>query len=217
MDPDFWRSRWQEGQIGFHQADVNPGLVEYWPALGVEPSDRVLVPLCGKSLDMWWLRKRGHRVLGVELSAIAVRDFFAAAELSPTVTRTDRFEVSEAEGVRILQGDFFDLRAEDLKDVRGVYDRAALIALPPNLRLAYARSLAEKLPRSVRILLICLESSKSGIGGPPFSVEEKEVRELYEPGFKVELVQRTPFEDPPPHLQARGHEKIANATYTVVR
>jgi thiopurine S-methyltransferase len=217
MDPDFWRARWHDGQIGFHQADVNPRLVEHWAALGVRPSDPVLVPLCGKSLDMWWLHERGHPVIGVELSAIAVRDFFATAGKSPTVTRTDRFEVSEAGGVRILQGDFFDLRAEDLKDVRGVYDRAALIALPPNLRLAYARSLAEKLPRNVQILLVCLESNKFGVGGPPFAVDEKEVREIYEPSFEVELLRRTALEDAPPHLQSRGYEKVADAVYTLVR
>jgi thiopurine S-methyltransferase len=217
MDPDFWRTRWQEGQIGFHQADVNPRLLDHWVALGVGTSDPVLVPLCGKSLDMWWLHERGHPVIGVELSAIAVRDFFAAAGLSAKVTRTDRFEVSEAGGVKILQGDFFDLRPQDLESVRGVYDRAALIALPPNLRLAYARSLAKKLPRHVRILLVCLESNKSGLGGPPFSVDETEVREIYEPAFEVTLVRRTPFEDAPPHLLSRGHEKIADAIYTLVR
>jgi thiopurine S-methyltransferase len=176
-----------------------------------------MVPLCGKSLDMWWLRERGHPVVGIEISAIAVRDFFAAAGLTPNVTRTDRFEVSEGGGVRILQGDFFDLRPQDLEDVGGVYDRAALIALPPNLRLAYARSLAEKLPKRVRILLVCLESNKFGVGGPPFSVDEKEVREIYEPAFRVELVRRTPFEDAPPHLLSRGHDKIADAVYTLVR
>jgi thiopurine S-methyltransferase len=217
MNPDFWRQRWQDGQIGFHQADVNPQLVEHWPALGFLPSDPVLVPLCGKSLDMWWLRERGHPVVGVELSAIAVRDLFAAAGIVPAVSRTNGFEVSEASGIRILQGDFFDLRAEDLRDVRGVYDRAALIALPPNLRLAYARSLAEKLPRKVRMLLICLESDKPGIGGPPFSVEEKEVRELYEPAFTVEVIRRTAFEEAPPHLRSRGHDKIADAVYALTR
>lgn len=217
MDPDFWKGRWEQGQIGFHQAEVNRHLVEHWPALGLRPDEAVLVPLCGKSLDMWWLRDGGHPVLGVELSALAIRDFFATAGVTPATSRTGRFEVSEAKGVRILQGDFFDLRAEDLRDVRAVYDRAALIALPPNLRLAYGRSLSAKLPKNVRMLVICLESDKAGVGGPPFSVEEKEVRELYEPAFRVEVMHRGPFEEAPPHLRSRGHEKIADVVYAVTR
>jgi thiopurine S-methyltransferase len=217
VDPDFWKQRWQEGQIGFHQVEVNPRLVEYWPTLGLPSGGTVLVPLCGKSLDMWWLHERGHPVTGVELSPIAVRDFFAAAQVEPAMSRTDRFEISEAKGVRILQGDVFLLRAEDLRNVAAVYDRAALIALPPNVRLAYARALAEKLPQRVRMLLICLESDKAGLGGPPFSVDEKEVRDLYEPAFRVEVVHRSAFEEAPPHLRARGHDKIADVVYTIAR
>ena len=33
------------------------------------------MPLCGKSLDLLWLRDQGHLVIGVELSATAFEDF----------------------------------------------------------------------------------------------------------------------------------------------
>ena len=76
MDPAFWHSRWQEGRIGFHQDRPTPLLVEHWTSLGLAQGSRVFVPLCGKSLDMAWLASQGHRVLGVELSAMAVRAFY---------------------------------------------------------------------------------------------------------------------------------------------
>lgn len=217
MDPNFWTERWKHGDTGFHQADVNANLAERWDSLGLEASDRVLVPLCGKSLDMKWLRDRGHPVLGVELSPIAVRDFFASLGVEPEMSQSGPFEVSEANGIRILQGDFFGLRTEDLGGIRGVYDRAALIALPPNLRLAYARTLTEKLPRSVRMLLVSLESSLPNVPGPPFSVYETEVRELYAPALDITVLNRTPFEEPPPNLRARGHQAVANVVYALRR
>lgn len=217
MLPDFWLARWQQGQHGFHQATVNAGLARYWATLGLEPGDRVFVPLCGKSLDMWWLAERGHPVVGVELSPIAVRDFFREAGLEPERSQDGPFEVSSGRGVRVLRGDFFALRPEDLTGVRGVYDRAALIALPPNLRKAYVDSLARKLPPNVSILVLTFESSSSSIDGPPFTVHEKEIRELYEPEFCVEVLDQGPFTEAPPNLRSRGHETVRDVIYSMVR
>ncbi len=76
MEPAFWHKRWADNQIGFHQGQVNSYLQTHWPALGLETGSRVLVPLCGKSLDLVWLAGQGYRVLGVELSRRAVEDFF---------------------------------------------------------------------------------------------------------------------------------------------
>jgi len=193
MHPDFWQNTWAERSIGFHQAAPNPLLVEYWPTLGLPPDALVFVPLAGKSLDLRWLRDRGHGVLAVELSPIAVREFFEEAGLEPVRQRQGPFEPWSAGGYRVLRGDFFDLRAEDLRGVRAVYDRAALVALPPEMRRAYARALAEHLPPSVTILLIAMEARAPATQGPPFSVVEGEVRALFEPAFDVHLLCRTPF------------------------
>src|SRR3546814_2467047 len=76
MDPDFWQQRWRDNRIGFHRDGVLPLLEKHWPSLGLATGSRVFVPLCGKSLDMAWLAARGHRVLGVELSPLAVGQFF---------------------------------------------------------------------------------------------------------------------------------------------
>ena len=76
MDPDFWHQRWQARQIGFHQSAPHPFLERWWPSLNAALGSRVYVPLCGKSLDMVWLSVRGYRVVGSELSSLAVEEFF---------------------------------------------------------------------------------------------------------------------------------------------
>lgn len=217
MEPDFWRARWAEGQIGFHQGAVNARLEASWSKLGLDAHAPVLVPLCGKSLDVWWLRDRGHPVLGVELSPLAVEALFAEARVSRTVTQQGPFEVSEGGGVRILCGDFFDLRAEDLASIHAVYDRAALVALPPPLRRRYAALLAERLPGAVQSLLLSFETTPQVESGPPFSVPEAEVRALYAPAFSVSVLERTQLPELPPALRARGVESLIEVAYRIER
>ena len=74
MHAEFWQARWARSEIGFHLPEVNPYLQQYWPALGLPEGARVLVPLCGKSLDLVWLVEQGHAVIGVELAERAVQE-----------------------------------------------------------------------------------------------------------------------------------------------
>jgi thiopurine S-methyltransferase len=207
MDPDFWHARWRERQIAFNQPETNPLLVEHWRTLGVRRDALVFVPLAGKSIDMRWLRKQGHSIVAVELSPVAIAEFFDESGLSPTRTTEGPFEVWRADGYRVLQGDFFDLREEHLEGVEAVYDRAALIALPPPLRAAYSRALAERLPASAGILLIAMESHPIAADGPPFTVQEDEVRSLFRPAFHVEVLERTAFEQ-----VTRGDRVVSRAS-----
>lgn len=194
MKHDFWHQRWSEGRIGFHQADFNPYLKKYWQLLSLAGDDRVFVPLCGKSKDMLWLREQGHEVLGVELNSSACEAFFAENGAEPECIQMPGFVVRSVDGVQLLCGDFFSLNAEDLRDVSAVYDRAALIALPPEMRVQYVEYLAQILPRGVQILLITLEFE--GEGGPPFSVQGTEVERLFGAAFEIECLERTQPDDP---------------------
>ena len=141
MKPEFWKDRWARGETGWHQDEVEPGLVAH---LGGLAPTRVLVPLCGKSLDLAWLSSQGHEVIGIELSEIAVRAFFAEHALPVSESRRGAFTAFSSGTVTILLGDFFDLRPEDLGGTIGaLYDRAALIALPAEMRARYARKITE--------------------------------------------------------------------------
>lgn len=179
MDPSFWHDRWRRSEIGFHKPDINPLLTDHWAALAVVPGQTVFVPLCGKSLDMLWLARQGYAVLGIELSEVACRAFFTENGLVPAVSQEASFTRWSSSGIEILQGDFFDLRPEHVSGVAAVYDRAALVALPPDTRARYAQHLASVLAAPIPILLLTMEYEQSKRPGPPFSVPEDEVRQLY--------------------------------------
>ncbi|MDC6380856.1 thiopurine S-methyltransferase [Pseudomonas graminis] len=188
MEPRFWHERWAINQIGFNQASVNSHLLRLWPELTAMPGERVLVPLCGKSIDMIWLLNQGFHVVGAELSEIAVAGFFSENGLQPTVEERGALKVYRAEGCEIWCGDFFALNPEDVGDCTAFYDRAALIALPPDLRWRYVKQLNHLLSKDACGLLVTLDYDQSLIAGPPFSVDEDEVLQLLSPDWRVKRV-----------------------------
>jgi thiopurine S-methyltransferase len=217
MDPDFWQQRWQEGRIGFHQAQVTPLLEQYWEAIGVPAGARVFVPLAGKSLDMAWLAARGHTVLGVELSRLAVEQFFDEHGLVPEVHETGYGHHYRAGGIELVHGDAFALDAGFLAGCAGVFDRAALVALPPDLRRLYAAELYARLPKGCRGLLVTLEYPQHEKDGPPFPVSADEVHALYGAHWQVDLLERRGILDEQPNFAEDGVTALETAAYRLVR
>jgi thiopurine S-methyltransferase len=217
MDPELWHERWQRNQIGFHQKEINAHLQAFWGQLTLPAEAPVFVPLCGKSRDMLWLRAHGHPVLGVELSGLAVRDFFAENDLVPWVVNRGDFDAWECNGIILLCGDFFDLRPEDLTGCLGVYDRASLVALPPAMRERYARHLQALLPPAAEILLVTREYPDGEMQGPPFSVREPEVRSLYGGTFQVQRLYELDCLLEAPDRQARGLTSLVEKVYRLRR
>jgi thiopurine S-methyltransferase len=215
MHEEFWRERWERQDIAFHQPEVNPRLRECWDRLGLARGDPVLVPLCGKSGDMWWLRTQGHPVLGVELSPRAAAAFYAEHGLAPKRRREGLFEVFEADGVRILCGNVFDLTADEVAGVRGVYDRAALVALPPALRDRYAAQLTAVVPRAAPMLLLTLEYPQGQMDGPPFSIPAEEVERLYGNRGHVRLLTRRSILSAEPGFAERGVTALDECAFLV--
>ena len=213
MDKDFWRQRWQQQLIGFHQAEFNARLKKFWSQLQIASDAPVLVPLCGKSLDMLWLREKGHPVTGVELSPVATEAFFIENGLTPVHSTQEAFQVCETGGLRVYCGDFFDLSTAQVSDVRGVYDRAALIALPADMRQRYVDKLNQVLPGKVFMLLVTMEYDQSLMGGPPFSVEQNEVERLFSPDWDIQLLHREDILAGEPRFRERGLSRLSEAVY----
>ncbi len=184
MEADFWHNRWENNLTGFHLDEVNPHLKENWSVLSLPAGSRIFVPLCGKSLDLIWLAKQGHQVIGIELSHLAVEAFFSENQLKVERHQVGGLELWQSEKISLFCGDFFELTAETLGQVDAVYDRASLIALPPAMRQDYAAKMAE-LAQSAPKLLVTLEYEQSKMDGPPFSVSEDEVRALYQAKYQV--------------------------------
>ena len=184
MKTEFWTQCWREGRTPWHEGLPNARLRCHFERLDLRPGERVFVPLCGKSEDLWWLHERGMQVLGIDLSPLAARAFLEAHGLAFTETRRRRFTEFESPGFRLLAGDFFDLRAADLAGVAAVYDRAALVALPAPMRRRYAERLTRWL--AAPILLVSLEYPEGEAEGPPFPVREAGVRALFAGRRRVE-------------------------------
>ncbi|MBZ5489093.1 thiopurine S-methyltransferase [Halomonas aquamarina] len=184
-----WRARWQEGRIGFHLQHPHPALTRYWPELNVAPDTKVLVPLCGKSLDMRWLADVGHPVLGIELAPEAIDQFLAEREVAVARYTQAGFEVSRQGSVELWCGDFFHLHIQQAAEIGAFYDRASLIALPPATRERYAFHLAQLVPPAAKGLLVSLEHVDNG-AGPPYSVPAIEIERLFAANFQVTLLER---------------------------
>jgi thiopurine S-methyltransferase len=217
MDTDFWLERWTRNEIGFHQKQINEYLIEYWPRLDLDRSTTVFVPLCGKTLDMRWLREHaGHPVLGIELARSACRDFFTEWNVAPTVTLQRRFEAFDARGIKLLCGDFFDLQADDMTAVGAVFDRAALIALPPDMRTRYARKLRDMLPAKTAILLIAPDYAQHEMSGPPFAVGEEEIRKLFA-GCAIEKLAEVDVTNAPDNarFRQRGLSRLIERVFRI--
>ena len=192
MEHSFWFEKWEKNDIGFHQFDYNRLLVKYWASLGLEKGSEVFVPFCGKSKDMLWLNKQGHKILGNEISKVAVESFFEENNLEVETTSDKEFSISKNKDFQILAGDYFTLTPDHTKQVKEVYDRASLVALPSNLREEYANHMKKLLVKDCVILLITLEYEKDLIKPPPFDIPTKEVFDLYGSWCKVTKLETLP-------------------------
>jgi len=187
MDAQFWHDRWQEGRLGFHEGRVNRMLEAHVGVLGLGPGQRVFLPLCGKAVDIPWLLSQGYRVAGAELSEIAVRDLFAGMGVTPDVTETGSHRRYAADGIEIFAGDIFEITADVLGPVDAVYDRAALVALPGEMRCRYAAHLAGITALAPQ-LLVTFEYDQAEMDGPPFSVTGDEVARCHGARFAIEVL-----------------------------
>jgi thiopurine S-methyltransferase len=194
-DNDQWQARWEEGRIGFHQDVANELLAQFWPKLVPDSSVSVLVPLCGKSRDMTWLHQRGHSVLGVELTEIACKAFFEEQEFPYDVERVGTHDVyigkGVADGIRIFCGDLFELQSEQISGVGAWYDRAAIVALPPEIQRTYADWLASMLGSGTPGFMLTFDYPRGVRTGAPYPVSLADVESLFGDSFKVLLLDET--------------------------
>jgi thiopurine S-methyltransferase len=217
MQPQFWHDRWQTGQIGFHLPTVHPFLSKYWRSLPIATAGRVLVPLCGKSLDLLWLRDAGYSVVGVELSTIAVEAFCMENGVPARRRILDGFDSYESPNLQLLRGDFFATTAELLGPISAIYDRAALISWAPELRAGYVAHLTQLIAPGTPILLITMEYPQEHMSGPPFSVSRNDIETLCSSQFAIEELERQDVLANEPRLQARGLTRLFEVSYRLTR
>lgn len=193
MEADFWNKRWERGEISFHQSQVNPALVQHLSRLDLAKASRIFLPLCGKTLDIEWLLAQDHRVVGAELSSLAIDELFASLDLKPVITPIGALARYSAKNIDIWVGDIFDLSRGILGRVDAIYDRAALVALPKEMRDRYTTHLI-LLTHTAPQLLITYEYNQQAYDGPPFSVHAEELQRHYDGNYRLELLAHSQIE-----------------------
>jgi len=224
MQQDYWESRWAEGRTGWHKGAPHPVLQQHFAQLACEAGDPVLVPLCGKSVDLGWIADEAKCVaIGVEWARDAVRELFEERAGAVAPERLDEgVELWESRGLSVLCADWFRVNASMLaqaagQEVRAWWDRASLIALPPEIRPAYVAHLAGLLPSGSRGLLLSLEYPPGEKQGPPFSVDQDEVQRLFGAAFEIEEIDEIDALASENRRQDEGMTRLVERVYGLVR
>lgn len=197
MNPEFWLQSWQVGgtKTSFHRRDIHPYVKMFSPGYFLR-GQRVLVPLCGKDNALMWYRDRAEHVIGVELSATAIEQFFEENNLTYRKIACDRYE---AEGITLFNRNIFDLKPADLGRIDFVYDRAALVALPIDLRQRYRQKINTFMHPGSKCLLVTLEFQPYLGDAPPFSITPAEVHSYYGDHYVIDHVK---------NLSLPGHRMV---------
>lgn len=209
-----WHERWQEGRIGFHSNEVHHDLIAYQDRFLAGGPHRVLVPLCGKSVDMLWLAEQGHTVVGVELVLEAIESFFAEQGLHASIEDSHSYSVYSAGSIHIFRADIFELQREALGAVDRIWDRAALVALPYEQRVQYTTHLRTLVSSGASLLQNVFQYDQSKMSGPPFSISDEELREHYE-GCAITLLDEHEALDEFPRFKEAGNEYWTVRCYAV--
>jgi thiopurine S-methyltransferase len=217
MNKEFWMKKWNSNEIGFNQSEPNAILQQYFRQLNLKPHSRVFVPLCGKSVDMLWLSQQGYHVIGIELSSEACSQFFTEHDISYKLNQIKDFQVYASEVITIFAGDFFQITSELIGPIDAIYDRAALIALPPELRKQYACKIIALAAPSTNMLLVTTRYQQSEMQGPPFSIDENAVHTLYAKQFMVKLLCEVPTTNIAAHLCEAGLKAAHQLGFQLIR
>ena len=207
-----WHERWVTEQIGWHRPVYNDMMVKHWASIGAKPYGAVLVPLCGKSLDMVWLAERGHNVIGLEMVELAVETFFRERNLTPEKAASQQHTTYRCGPYTVYHGDALALEANTLQ-VDAWYDRAAMIALPATARDGYVQQLRDQTSPGAVGLLITYAYPQEEMEGPPFSLPDEEVYRLFSDGFTVERLEKMQLEDE----RGRGLSAISSSVFKIQR
>lgn len=218
MDAQFWHDKWARMEIGFHLTDANPWLVKHWSRLALANEARVLVPLCGKSVDLLWLRRQGHAVVGVELSELALDELSALFHEQLGIT-LKKFSVGDAwryegDGVTLIAGDFFQVMATDIGPIDAVYDRAALVALPSSMRADYCQQLIA-ISGCAPQLLISFDYQQALMAGPPFAVLHHEINKQYGMNYTIQVLEQRDLIEQEDKFRERGLSSFVQTAYAL--
>lgn len=172
---------------------------------------------------MAYLAQHGSvkEVVGVEGIRKAFEEFAEEQpelQVKAVVADDDAYERFVGVKTTLLKGDFFGLDEHHIGAVDVVWDRASMVAISPSLRKDYVQVLHRLLKPGGSILLVTLDrrtgTPEGMAAGPPFSISEAQVRELYESQEWVESVtlleEMDEFERKPDSKERHGKQGVTS-------
>eukprot|EP00668_Euglena_longa_P043404 GGOE01057671.1.p1 GENE.GGOE01057671.1~~GGOE01057671.1.p1 ORF type:complete len:304 (-),score=25.47 GGOE01057671.1:101-880(-) len=194
----FWGQRWHTNQIPFHQPEVHPALQRHLSKLVAgQPSAKIFVPMCGKSLDLKFLAGLGHQVVGVEFVRRAIEDFFSENSIAYTVERCSELGedadvfVSGDGRIRLYRCDLYRFHSGVCSTFDAIWDRGSLVAAKPADRKRYIELMHSLMSPTCQYLLESATYDQSQMPGPPNSVPYNVIQELFGDRFEVEQLEIT--------------------------
>lgn len=187
MKHEFWHDKWQKNEIGFHLNQPHSLLVKYIDSLNLEKNNHIFLPLCGKSLDIHWLLAQGYHLIGIDLSPIAIEELMAELAIPFTERKLEKLTHYHHPQIDLFVGDFFELTSSNIGKIDAIYDRAALVALPEEMRTDYAQHLMQ-ISNQATQLLISFEYDQSVMTGPPFSISPQQLKDYYSKQYQLQLL-----------------------------
>lgn len=213
-----WSKRWAEGKTGWHLNSINAHLQEYHQILFQNPTPRILVPLCGRSLDVAWLAGKGAQVIGIDLVEQPLLGIFTDCAKQPVQSKVAGLTSLQAGGIQLIHSDIFSVTREVIDPVDAIYDRAALVALDPSLRTTYVEHCLSLLRPGGRLLLLTYDSSADESSGPPYPVRPGVVEELYAEWSTCRCLNSTDtFPDDEDRLQRRNLTWMRTTIWEIVK
>lgn len=218
MDKPFWIKRWENGEIGFHLPVSNPLLEKHFSHCSLTSDTQIIVPLCGKSLDLLWLAQLGnHTIHGIEICQIAVNDFFSENKLKFDSKNEANFQVHTSSNINISCGDFFQFKLTAAHAPVVIYDRASMVALPLHLRKKYHQKLHDLTKLGDQIFLCTFVYPQERLSGPPFSVSNDEIDEHYSQHFDIQKIYTGDVSPLSPKFIKNGVEQVSENVLLLTR
>lgn len=214
MEISYWQSRWIKGNTGWHMDEVFPPLKNYWHHLQLAHGATILVPLCGKTLDIEWFVGQAYYVIGIDVSEKAIEALKHNHSEPFCTSSTGGLTRYKSDSLELWCGDFFKLQKNWLPPIDAIYDKAALIALPPETRRQYAKAIKRLCQPHTRQFLSCFEYNQDEMNGPPFAVFEDELQTHYSDRFHINLLYSHSLMDELTGFHRRGlHSYLTEKIY----
>ncbi|XP_037795468.1 thiopurine S-methyltransferase-like [Penaeus monodon] len=189
---DTWNERWEKGRTGWHKAEVNFALKNHGKTLLPTPGRRVLLPLCGKSVDLKWCYDEGHHVVGIEGVEKPVVDFFIEHNIPYSVDQLSwaKLYKSGDSRLQLYCCDLFSIDVEAIGKFDSVFDRGSLVAIYEDDRERYAELMKSILSSDFRYLVNLTQYTPTeNFNGPPRNVPTALVQKLFGDKISIEVLE----------------------------